>query len=56
SRNMEVLEARNEGGSQIAGFDGKAIVRDSSIGEAKRVAIAPNPPNTCSKSVRDSRR
>ncbi|MCI26007.1 hypothetical protein A2U01_0047198, partial [Trifolium medium] len=56
SRDMEVLEARNEGGSQIAGFHGKAIVRDNSIVEAERVVIAPNPPNTCSKSVGDSRR
>jgi hypothetical protein len=47
------MEAINEGGSQIASFHDKAIFKDSSIGEAKRVGITSSPPNTCGKSVGD---
>jgi hypothetical protein len=47
------MEARNEGGSQTVSFHHKAVVKDSSIGEAKRVMIALSPPNTCGKSVGD---
>jgi hypothetical protein len=53
SHNSGVMEAINEGGSQIASFHDKAIFKDSSIGEAKRVGITSSPPNTCGKSVGD---
>jgi hypothetical protein len=52
-RNSGVTEARNEGGSQTVSFHHKAVVKDSSIGEAKRVGITSSPPNTCGKSVGD---